>query len=146
MPQGSQTPSDNGVGVGAAERRGSTARITARIAPAPEEKSAVAERDQRARAALSYLQGEADGLQSKAETRKQQKFESIEDDYLVGALAIESYVVFRTRPILERLERRGRRLAVLLQFIEVLVFLIQSTLLPVEPKAFPSLCLCLAAF
>lgn len=81
------------------------------------------------------MQGEPDGLQSKSETRKQQKFESVEDDYLVGALAIESYVVFRTRPILERLERRGRRLAILLQAIEVLVFLIQSARkLPAEPS------------
>ena len=76
--------------------------------------------------ALETLQGESDNLQSKAEKTKQAKFESVEDDYLVGPLSIESYVVFRTRPILERLERRGRRLAIWLQVIEVIIFVIQA--------------------
>lgn len=45
----------------------------------------------------------------------------------MGPLAIESYVVFRTRPLLERLERRTRKIAFRLQLLEVVVFAIQAS-------------------
>ena len=43
----------------------------------------------------------------------------------VGPLSVESYVVFRTRPILEMLEKRARVKAIQLQLTEVFIFFTQ---------------------
>lgn len=44
----------------------------------------------------------------------------------VGALSVESYVVFRTRPLLEGIEKGARFMSIQIQVIEVVVFIIQS--------------------
>jgi hypothetical protein len=65
-----------------------------------------------------------------AEAKKQKKPSSsvkeIEDDYLVGPLSIETYVIFRVRPLVETLERQALKLARLLQQCEVSTYLINA--------------------
>lgn len=55
------------------------------------------------------------------------KMKEVEDDYLAGPLGVESYVVFRVRPIMEMLEKRSQKLGTRLMYCQVTEFIIQST-------------------
>ena len=50
----------------------------------------------------------------------------VEDDYLVGPLSVESYVIFRVRPIVDSLEQRAIKLAAQLQRCEIATYLINA--------------------
>jgi len=51
----------------------------------------------------------------------------VEDDYLAGPLSVESYVVFRVRPLIEHYEKRAVQLANRLIFYETLTFVLNSS-------------------
>jgi len=65
-----------------------------------------------------------------AEEKKKRKqggaSKEVEDDYLVGPLSIESYVIFRMRPIVDDLERQALKLAKQLVRCEVSTYLINA--------------------
>jgi len=58
---------------------------------------------------------------------RSRKDSAIDDDYLAGPLAVESYVIFRVRPVMEMLEKRATKLAFRLNLAEILIFIIQSS-------------------
>ena len=69
--------------------------------------------------------------QKREEKRQRKKIglraKDVEDDYLFGPLSVESYVIFRVRPLIERWEAQAARLAFRLNFIEILGFIINSS-------------------
>ena len=64
------------------------------------------------------------------ETRKGKKVrilsKAADDDYLCGQLSIESYVMFRTRPLQQRLERQAEKLSWRMQLLDVIGFILNS--------------------
>jgi hypothetical protein len=70
--------------------------------------------------------GKLTGKQKEEEKKSQKKSralaKSVEDDYLFGALSIDSYVVFRLRPLTERLEKQAAKLSSRLTYCECLIF------------------------
>jgi hypothetical protein len=82
---------------------------------------------------LLELQGIKVGRKTANEIKEEKKnknksvvFKEIEDDYLCGPLSIESYVVYRVRPIVEKFEKHCTKLAWRLQAIDLLSFLLNS--------------------
>ena len=51
----------------------------------------------------------------------------VEDDYLAGPLSVESYVLFRVRPLIELYERKAVKLASRLSLYELLTFAINAS-------------------
>ena len=58
----------------------------------------------------------------KARKKKASETKLVEDDYLCGPFSIDSYVVYRVRPMIERLEKQVMRLSLRLQICEFLGF------------------------
>jgi hypothetical protein len=68
----------------------------------------------------------------KEEQKKQKKkvrvmAKAVEDDYLFGALSVDSYVVFRTRPLAERIEKTVGKLSIRLQVCDIVSFIVNAT-------------------
>ena len=70
--------------------------------------------------------GKLSAKDKKEEKNRVQQQAGIEDDYLAGPLSIESYVVFRVRPLLEMYEKHGRKLSSRLQSMEIAGIVINS--------------------
>ena len=66
----------------------------------------------------------------KEEKRKKKKqgeaTKEVDDDYLAGSLAVESYVVFRTRPLMEHYEKEAFKLANRLVLYETIIFVVNA--------------------
>ena len=60
--------------------------------------------------------------EKKARKKKASETKIVEDDYLCGPFSIDSYVVYRVRPMIERLEKQVMRLSLRLQICEFLGF------------------------
>ena len=91
------------------------------------------------RDALMELQGQGkpksddpDKIVKLKKKTKQQQVEmkprsNIEDDYLAGALTVDTYVAYRVRPVMDMFERRSNKLSRRLTTIEIMGFFIQSS-------------------
>jgi hypothetical protein len=107
---------------------------TASLAPVDEEVFTDASEAMRKR--IVELQGLKPGKltanEKKDEKKKRKKEQEdtvakdIEDDYLFGPLSVESYVIFRVRPLIEHYEKQASRLAFKLATYEVLGFVVNS--------------------
>jgi len=79
-------------------------------------------------------QGQAYGklsLEEREEEKRKKKrskamSKAVDDDYLCGAMSVETYVMFRTRPLKERLERQVQKLSWRMQTLDVLGFVLNS--------------------
>ena len=60
------------------------------------------------------------------EKKKDAEVKELEDDYLVGPLSIESYVIFRMRPLVDCLERQALKLSKQLQRCEISTYVINA--------------------
>jgi len=58
---------------------------------------------------------------------KESKNKVVDDDYLVGPLVVDTYICYRTRPIIEMLEKRANKRAFTLAAIEISIFCIQAS-------------------
>lgn len=70
-------------------------------------------------------------LQERKESKKNKQQESIvakdvEDDYLAGSLGVESYVVFRVRPLIENYEKMAVSLSNRLVLYETMIFVVNA--------------------
>jgi hypothetical protein len=66
--------------------------------------------------------------EQKKEAKKRGKMHKmVDDDYLVGPLSIDSYVLFRVRPLCQRFEKQAVKLAGRLMFLDVLGFLVNGS-------------------
>ena len=88
------------------------------------------------RKVLMEMQGERYGKFSAKEKRDERRRKrstpavlekDVEDDYLFGPLTVESYVIFRARPVAEHFENQAARLSFRLQCTEVVAFVANAT-------------------
>jgi hypothetical protein len=83
---------------------------------------------------LMALQGMKYGQLTLREKREEQKkrrkagmlVKDVEDDYLFGPMSVESFVIFFTRPLIERYKKQAAKLAFRLNTVEVAGFFIIS--------------------
>jgi len=114
--------------------KGRVAGGSAQVAPVDDEDEEVFTDGKYAmRKQMMELQGAKYGKQDAATIKEEKKnrkksvlAKDIEDDYLCGPLSVESYVVFRVRPIEEKLERHTMKLAWRLQMFDMLGFVFNS--------------------
>ena len=127
-----------GAGVGAMSEA-TAGSGSAKVAPAAEE---VGEADdmytddplETMRCLLMEEQGKAYGPMTAEEQDEEKKkkrkarvqSKAVDDDYLCGPLSVESYVMFRTRPLQHRLERQAEKLSRRMQLLDVLGFMLNS--------------------
>jgi len=65
--------------------------------------------------------------EKKKKKKKASIAKAVDDDYLCGALSVETYMMFRCRPLKDRLERQVEKLSMRLQVLDVLGFILNST-------------------
>jgi hypothetical protein len=122
------TPSQN------PRRAASLAGRGHKVAPSGDEEEMSSDPSELMRKMVMEMQGLKYGKLTKQEEEELKKrnkkigkeVKEMEDDYLLGPLPIESYVVFRLRPFTERVERQATKLAWRLQILDVLGFIFNA--------------------
>lgn len=121
---------------GASSAGAVAARGSAKVAPSQDddEDEVFSDGIMAMRKQIMELQGvkfgnkDAQALKDEKKNRKKTVVtKEVEDDYLCGPLSVESYVVFRVRPIAEKLEKHTTKIARRLQMCDMAGFIFNST-------------------
>ena len=107
---------------------------SAAVAPGLGVEASITDPAETMRKSMMELQGRKYGQLSAAERREEAKTKKrsdsiakqVEDDYLFGPMSVDSYVIFRVRPLIEKYEKRSAELSNLLTLLDVVGFAVNS--------------------